>query len=64
MPTEQQLQVAQGALFLIDNTPDCPQDMERCTLTDATITRYLVRPTYTYQAHADSGREYTTEVTI
>jgi hypothetical protein len=64
MLSKQQTHVAQCAFFLIDNTPECPQDMEPRAFTDDAITQHLARHTYTYRAHGKPGRKHAKEVTI
>jgi hypothetical protein len=64
MLSKQQTHVAQCAFFLIDDTPECPQDMEPRAFTDDAITQHLARHTYTYRAHGKPGRKHAKEVTI
>lgn len=63
MLSTQEIQLAQGALFLIDNTPECPQDTKFHTHLDAAIQQHLARHTYTYQARRKPGEQNKTQVT-
>jgi len=49
------LQVAQGILFLVDNTGQCPTDQSFREFTDAAIAQHLMRQSYYYQHHGKTG---------
>ena len=55
-PTEQQIQIAQGALFLIDNIGRPPPNTNFREYTDQAITEHLARHTYYYQKKNQSNR--------
>jgi hypothetical protein len=61
--TEQQVQVARCALFLIDNTPECPLGTNFRAHTNTAIVQHLARHTYTYQENRLAGDSNTREVT-
>lgn len=59
MASEQKIQLAQGALFLIDNAGTCPNDKKELRqFTEAAIARHLTQHTYYYQDHGRSGERY------
>ena len=55
--TEQQVQVAQGALFLIDNIGQCPPNTVFRDFTNRAISVHLRRHTYYYQQKNQPGSQ-------
>lgn len=49
------IQVAQGVLFLVDNTGTCPVGQNFREFTDAAIAHHLTRHTYYYQHYGKAG---------
>ena len=63
MASEQDIQLAQGALFVIDNTGPCPTGKKYRTFIDAAIAHHLTRHTYYYQDRGRPGAKNTKRAT-
>lgn len=63
MASEQDIRLAQGALFVIDNTGPCPDGKKYRTFIDAAIAHHLTRHTYYYQDRGRPGAKNTRRAT-
>lgn len=63
MASGQNVQLAQGALFLIDNTGPCPNGTKYRTFIDAAIAQHLTQHTYFYQDRGRPGAKNTKRAT-
>ena len=63
MASAQNIQLLQGALFLIDNTGPCPTGKKYRNFIDAAIAHHLTRHTYYYQDRGRPGAKNTKRAT-
>jgi len=63
MANKENTEIAQGILFLIDNTGPCPANKKFRQFTDAAIAHHLTQHTYYYQDHGRPGAKNKKRVT-